>query len=100
MLKRVAIWVFVLALAAGGGIAAASLLTDGGGPEPPRRQADQSLQDASATSKGIQLKVVGATFSGTETLLEMRATIVDEAQVRQAAGQAEVRLVLPARDGF
>jgi len=100
MLKRVAIWVFVLALAAVGGIAAASFLRDGGGPEPPRRQANQVGQDASATSKGIELKVIGATFSGTETLLEMRAAIVDEAQVGQAAGQAEVRLVLPARDGF
>lgn len=44
--------------------------------------------------------MVGATFSGTETLLRMRATVVDRDAVPKEVGSDGVKRIVPAPDGF
>jgi len=78
---------------------AAAVVNDGP-KEPLPRKFDDVPQSSSATSNGIQLEVVGAAFSGTQTLLRMRAAVVDRDALPNSVGDGEIRMVVAAPDGF
>lgn len=84
-LWKPAVWVSVLIAALALGVAGAVLLNQ---PSPPRPAApfDEIGQSGSVTDQGVTIEALGASYSGTETLLRLRLTVEDEAMVREGAG--------------
>jgi hypothetical protein len=99
MLRPVLTWVGVAGLALGLALTSAAAFSTWN-PEPKAKSYDDIEQSASATSKGSRLEVLGASFSGTETLLRMIASVADQEALRGEIGTDSVTLLVPAPRGF
>jgi hypothetical protein len=99
MLKTALTWLTTLGLAFGLALASAAAFS-AWNPEPKPKHYDDIKQSATATAKGIRLEVLGASFSGTETLVRMKASVADPEALRGEVGTDSVSLVVPAPQGF
>jgi hypothetical protein len=70
---------------------------------PPRAAApfDEIEQSASATEQGVMIEALGASYSGTETILRLRLTVDDEEALLERLGAAgPVRRVILSGTGY
>jgi hypothetical protein len=100
-MKRAPIFLAALALGAAATIGISTAVT-GGDPSPGRSGARVFEQNGSAAVSGVTLRLRSATFSGTETLLEVTASRdgvqLSAGEFRIPAGSVEVDSIL-ARGG-
>ena len=86
-LKPSAIWLAAVFGALAVGVAGARVFNNSQ-PSPSAMPFDEVTQSASAVSKGVELDAIGASFSGSETLLRFKVTVKDEDALRSALGVA------------
>lgn len=76
-------------------VVAAVALRDRPTPPSPARPFDEIAQDTSAVDQGIEIRALGASYSGTETLLRFRLTVDgDNPSLRDIAANDTIRRVV------
>lgn len=98
--RPLALWAAVLGGALALGVGGALVFRESP-PPPSARPFNEIAQSSSTTSNGVRVDALGASYSGTETLLRLRITVEDEALV---LGQIEqtgpVRRVIVSGTGY
>lgn len=94
------VWTVAVVAALALGIAGA-LVFNQSSPPPPAAPFNEIEQSASATGQGVTIGALGASFSGTETILRLRLTVEDEkAILDQIGADGPVRRVLLSGTGY
>lgn len=83
--KPAAVWTSVLAAALALGVAGA-LVFNQSSPPPSAAPFDEIAQSASVTAEGVTIEALGASYSGTETILRLRLTVKDERTILDRIG--------------
>lgn len=94
------VWMAVLVAALALGVAGALVLNQSS-PPPSAAPFDEIKQSASATGQGVTIEALGASYSGTETILRLRLTVKDEEAILDRIGAGgPVRRVVPSGAGY
>lgn len=94
------VWTAVLVAALALGVAGA-LVLNRSSPPPSAAPFDEIDQSASASSQGVTMEALGASYSGTETLLRLRLRVEDEETILDQIGaDGPVRRVVLSGTGY
>lgn len=94
------VWTGVLLAALALGVAGALVLNQSS-PPPSAAPFDEIQQSASARGQGVTIEALGASYSGTETILRLRLTVEDEEAILDRIGTGgPVRRVVLSGTGY
>jgi hypothetical protein len=98
--KPATVWAAILAGALALGVAGALVFRQSS-PPPAAAPFDEIEQSATVTSEGITIEALGASYSGTETILRFRVTVEDEGMVLDTIGEpGPIRRVVLSGNGY